>query len=148
MKMKKLLMGVIALTCCGIVSAQSLTTFTDITQQLANGNDISLTIDLSTCKVDDPNQIKMPLSKWFVKPDAALFTDTIVSIGGEKYAHGRPPLPENGLLQRASLLIDNKGTVQVVVSFFDAETNKKWMKDVNAQCQLNNGVRVFSHSQS
>lgn len=144
--MKKILTGMLALSCFGMASAQNLTSFADITQQLSNGNDISLTVDLTACKVNDPNEVKMPLSKWFIRPDAALFTDTLVSIGEEKYAHGRPPLPDSGLLQRASMLIDNKGNVQIVVSFFDAETNKKWMNAVNIQCQLNNGVRVFSHS--
>ena len=144
--MKKIVTGLMALSLCKLAFAQNLSNFTDITEQLSNGNDISLTVNLAACKVDDPNQNKIPMSKWFIKPTVALFTDTAVSIGDEMYAHGRPPFPENGLLQRASMLIDNKGNVQIVVSFFDAENNKKWMKDVTIQCQLNDGVHVFSRA--
>lgn len=144
--MKKIIIGMIAMLLFGQVYAQALINFTDITQQLSNGNSISLTVDLATCKVDDPNEIKIPLSKWFVKSNSAVYSDSMVSIDAVKYASGRSPLPASGLLQRGSIWINNNGNVQIVISFFDAETSKKWIKDVNVQCRLNEGVRVFSHS--
>lgn len=126
--------------------AQSLTSFSDITQHLTNGNEINLLVDLNHCEVNDPNDIKITIAKWFVTPQNVIYTDELLSIDGSKYAHGRPPLPASGLLQRGSIIIDAKGNAHIVLSFFEMETNKKFMQDVKVECPLNSGLMVFTRA--
>ncbi|WP_058483908.1 hypothetical protein [Legionella spiritensis] len=142
--MKKLIYGFISALFFNQLHAQALPVFDDVIQHLSNGHEVNLVVDLNRCTIDDPNEVKIPAAKWFVKPQIVTFTDTFISIDGVKYAHGRAPLPASGLVQKGTILVNNQGNSHIVLSFFDAETNKKLMNDVNIQCSLNNGLQFFT----
>lgn len=144
--MKKALIGLTLAALMQGAQAQTLNTFDQITNELSNGHEITALINLKECVINDPNSIKIPLANWLVTPRAVVFTDTLIALDGEKYTHGRPPLPVNGLMQRGSIKIDNSGNSAIVLSFFDAGSSQKAMQDVTIQCQLNSGLTVFVRS--
>lgn len=142
--MKRVFIGLALSALMGGTQAQSLSTFDEITQQLSNGNEINALVNLSECVINDPNPVKIPVANWFVKPNTVVFTDKIIALDGEKYAHGRPPLPASGLVQKGTIAIDTEGKAQIILAFFDAGLKQKVMQDVTIQCQLNTGVKIFT----
>lgn len=130
---------------CPALFAGELTTFKAITEDLAVGKEIIVVVRDAFCKMEDPNERKIPISTMVFKPATLLFTDSLFSFDAVKFAGNTYPAFPNGVLQRGSFRMDNNGNVNMVVAFFDAETNKKndaW-KDVKINCQLGNGVKVF-----
>lgn len=144
--MKKAIIGFALATLMNGIQAQALSSFDEITQQLSIGNEINALVNLNECVINDPNNVKIAMANWFVTPKAVVFTDKIISFDGEKYTHGRPPLPVNGLVQKGSINIDTVGKTSIVLSFFDAGSSQKAMQDVTIQCQLNSGLKIFTHS--
>ncbi|KTD57742.1 hypothetical protein [Legionella shakespearei] len=141
--MKKILYGCILVFFSQILNAQVLPSFDKITQHLSKGNKASLLIDLTQCSIDDPNEIKIHVAKWQINPQVITFNDELISVDGSKYAHGRAPLTAAGVMQRGTILVDRQGNAQIVLAFFDIETNKKIMNNVNITCHLNEGLKFF-----
>ena len=125
--------------------AQELTSFKAITEDLAVGKEIVVVVHDKLCKIDDPNEYKIPISTMIIKPEISLFTDNLFSFDAAKFAGNPYPSFPNGIMQRGSFRMDNNGQLNIVIAFFDAESNQKnsaW-KDVKIQCQLSEGVRVY-----
>lgn len=130
---------------CSPVFAGELTTFEAITQALDVGKEINVVVHDTLCKMDDPNEYKIPASTMVIKPSALLFTDNLLSFDSVKFASSKLPYANNGLLQRGTFVLTTTGQVNILIAFFDAETNKKipqW-NDVKIQCQLGEGVKVY-----
>jgi len=129
------------------IFAGTLNTFKEITDNLETGKEISVVVRDTRCKMYDPNTPKIPASTMVIKPNAVVFTENLLSFDGVKFSvsHHYPSLP-NGILQRASFMMTEFGQVNIVIAFFDAESNKKSpeVKDVRIQCQLGEGVTVYS----
>lgn len=140
---KKAVLGLLCL--CSPVFAGELTNFGSIIQELDVGREIRVVIHDSLCKMNDPNEYKIPASTMVVKPSALLFTDNLISFDATKFAGSRLPYATNGLLQRGVFALYSNGQVNITIAFFDAETNKKsthW-NDVKIECQLGDGVKVY-----
>jgi hypothetical protein len=136
---------IVLLFICSPVFAGELATFEAITQDLDVGNEIKVVVHGALCTMDDPNESKIPVSTMVIKPSALLFTDNLLSFDVTKFASRKYPFANNGLLQRGTFLLNSSGQVNIVIAFFDAETNKKipqW-NDVKIQCQLGVGVKVY-----
>lgn len=140
------------LLCCYLLMstplfAGTLNTFKEITDNLETGKEISVVVRDARCKMYDPNTPKIPVSTMVIKPNAVIFTENLLGFDGVKFSgtHYYPSFP-NGVLQRASFMMTEFGQVNIVIAFFDAESNKKSpeVKDVRIQCQLGEGVTVYS----
>lgn len=130
---------------CSPVIAGELTSFGAIIQEVNVGNSITVVVHDSLCKMDDPNEHKIPASTMVIKPSGLLFTDHLLSFDASKFSAMKFPSAVNGLLQRGTFVLDSAGQVNIVIAFFDAETNNKipqW-NDVKIQCQLGEGVNVY-----
>lgn len=130
-----------------LLFAGNLTTFHDITGHLDAGKEITVVVRDKLCKMIDPNTPGIPVSTMVIKPDSVIFTENLLGFDGVKFsaAHYYPAFP-NGILQRASLAMHESGQVNILIAFFDAETNRKSpeVKDVRIQCQLGDGVSVYT----
>lgn len=125
--------------------ANEYLSFDTITQNLAQGKAIRVVINTNYCNVSDPNPYKIPKQTMVTTPNTVIFTDDLLSFSAQKYSHGRDPLPPGGLMQRGSFLMNKHGDVSLVLSFFDAQTQKQsenW-KNVKIACHLLNGVHVY-----
>lgn len=142
--MKKALLVLLAMS--PSVFAGDLTTFQEITDYLASGKEISVVVKDKLCQMHDPNTPKIPVSTMVIQPTSAIFTDNLFNFDAEKYspANYYPAFP-NGIMQRASFLMNEIGEVRINIAFFDIESNKKspTVKDVRIDCRLNEGVSVY-----
>ena len=127
------------------LSAQELTSFESITHELKQGRGISAVIDDNLCEMHDNNEFKIPPSTMVIRPETVLFKEDLIAFDGVKFAHGRPPLPAAGLLQRGSVILDTEGKVTLVIVFYDAASNQKipGFDNVTINCQLGEGMKVF-----
>ena len=134
--------------CTPLFAGVELSSFKSITQELDIGNEVVIVVHNAQCIMDDPNTHKIPASTMFIKPAALLFTESKLVFDVVKFSAGGYPLPENGIIQRGTFLLNSDGQVNIIIASFDAVTNQKspQMKDVKIQCQLGDGVKVYQHS--
>lgn len=128
------------------LSAAELSSFADLQQNYKQGKSITVVVKGKYCQMHDNNPYKVPVSTMVTTPDAAIFNDQLLAFDVSKFAQGKAPLPQGGLLQRANFLMNNQGKARITLSFFDAETNKqmKELQDVYIDCQLGEGLHIFS----
>jgi hypothetical protein len=143
--MRKGILSSLLVMASSALSAQELTTFNDITQELSQGKSISAVINTKYCTVNDPNEYKIPTQTMVTKPVSVVFTDDLLSFDGTKFAPERDPLPKGGLMQRASFLLNAKGQLNAVIAFYHGETNKQIeaFQNVTIACHLGEGLKVF-----
>ena len=130
---------------CPPLFAHELTSFDAISKHLNEGKEIVSVLTTSKCEIDDPNPLKLPHNNITLTPSAVLFSDSLIAFDSVKFAHGHPPLPSNGLIQRGSFVLNNEGNATLTVVFFDASTNQKvsGLDDVKFLCQLGDGLHIF-----
>lgn len=135
------------LLCCNSlpVFAQELTSFTELTQALSEGNEVSVVVKSPLCNINDPNRPQIPKSTMVHRVQTALFTDQLLSFDSEKFTFAKPPYFTENLNQRAVLLLNSEGDMNIRIDFFDAETHKKvpYLKEVNIQCKLGEGAKFY-----
>lgn len=126
--------------------AGDFTSFHELTEYLATGKDISVVVHDNLCQMIDTNTPKIPSSTMVMQPNSIVFTEHLLGFDGVKFsaANYYPAFP-NGILQRASFGMNDRGQASITIAFFDAETNKKSpeVKDVKILCQLGEGVIFY-----
>jgi VirK protein len=144
--LKKLLVASLVFISTSI-SAHELASFQDITGRLSLGKAIRVVINTNHCDVSDPNEYKIPKQTMVTKPASVIFTENLLSFDGSKFTlgSGNAPVPPSGLMQRGSFLMDIAGNLNLTIAFYDGETNHKssQFKDVQIQCHLGEGLRIF-----
>jgi len=125
--------------------ANELTSFDAIVAALSSGKQVSAVLHAKQCKVTDPNEIKFLPSSGFVRIDSALFTEDKLGFDVTKYARAIPTIAPNGLMQRASFILEKNGQLNGVIASFDAVTNVKPAnrKDVTVDCKLGDSVHFY-----
>lgn len=142
---KGLLIGLLAVATP--IFAKELTSFDAIINALSSGKQVTVVMQTDKCKITDPNQMKLPPSTVFHRIDTAIFTDDKMSFDGTKYSRGLPGFGTNGLIQRASFILDKTGHLNGVIATYDAVTNAKpdYRKDIGVDCHLGENARFYQN---
>lgn len=127
------------------VFAQELTSFTEVTQALSEGHDLSVVVKDNLCTMTDPNTPQIPKSTMVHRLSSVIFTEELLSFDAEKFTFARPPYYNDNLMQRAVFVLNNKEEISIRIGFFSAETHKKLdvLKDVMIDCQLGQGAKFY-----
>lgn len=126
--------------------ATELSSYEALAQNFEAGQGITVVIKNKYCEIYDQNPVKIPLSIIVTTPDVVVMDENLLAFDTKLFAHGRPPLPKGGLLQRASFYLTKYGDIRLMISFFDGETNIRSdsFDDVMIECQLGEGVHIYS----
>lgn len=127
------------------ILAEELTSYTDITEALSEGNDITVVVKDTLCKMTDPNIPQIPKSTMVHHVQTVVFRDDLLSFDAVKFAFARPPVINENINQRAVFILTSNEEVMIQIDFFSAETNKKidTLKAVTINCQLGNGAKFY-----
>lgn len=127
------------------IFAQELTTYTDITQALSEGSDVSVVIKDNLCNMIDPNTPQIPKSTMVHHVQSVIFTEDLLSFDAEKFTFARPPVFSENMKQRAVFVLTSSEAVIIRIDFFSAETNKKidTLKEVTINCRLGEGAKFY-----
>lgn len=125
--------------------ASELTSFDSIINALSSGKQVSVVMHAKQCKVIDPNEIKLPPSSAATRIETALFTEDKIGFDSTKYARAIPTIAPNGIIHRASFILEKNGLFNGVIASFDATTNIKLpnRKDISVDCQLGENVHFY-----
>lgn len=125
--------------------AQDLNSFDKIIDAISKGKQVSVVMITKLCKVTDPNDIKLPPNSALTKIESAIFSEDVIAFDATKYARAIPDMAPNGLIHRASFVLNKNGQFNGVIATFDAVTNTKPAnrKDITVDCQLGENVHFY-----
>src|SRR5579871_6541538 len=129
--LKRVLLLGIALTSPALF-ANELASYDAITDALSFGNTVVAVVNMRKCTVIDPNETKTPITTAVVRPETTLYTHNKLTFDAAQYGRAIPNIAPNGIMQRASIILEKNGAYNVDLAFFDAVTNNKLpnMQDV------------------
>jgi hypothetical protein len=127
------------------IYAEELTSYSNITEALTEGNDVTVVIKDTQCKMTDPNVPQIPKSTMVHHVQSVVFRDDLLSFDAVKFAFARPPRFNENINQRAVFILTSSEEVMIQIDFFSAETNKKLdtLKPVTINCQLGDGAKFY-----
>lgn len=125
--------------------AKELLSFDEVIEALSAGKNVRVIVHGKQCVVDDPNEHKIPAGNAIIKLGSVLYTEDKIGFDFVKYGRPIPVVAPNGLIQRASLILEKNGKLDMIISSFDPVTNNKIVgrKDITVACQLGYSARLY-----
>ncbi|MBX3708510.1 MAG: hypothetical protein KIT56_01310 [Gammaproteobacteria bacterium] len=129
--------------------AAELTTYKAIEQSLTEGNLITMVMRYNACEVNNPNPFIIKVGSAVFKPQVVLLSDDgYLAAEGTWFTTGFQNGAGNGINQHYKIILNNQNQLKVTLEFFNADTGKRSdIKNVDVNCELGKGIKVYGHKE-